>query len=127
MGASGSVAWMFNQCGQFIFEASAYTEEQMMDAALEAGAQDVRLEGERWVMTSEATDFNTVLESIEGAGLAYLEAEFTMVPENTISVTGKEAQQVIRLMEKLEDLDDVMKVHANFEIDDAEMEQILNG
>ena len=127
MGAAGSVAWMFSKCGQFLFEASAYTEEQMMDAALEAGAQDVRLEGERWVVTSEPTDFNAVLESIERAGLSYLEAELTMVPENTIQVTGKEARQVIRLMEKLEDLDDVMKVHANFEIDDAEMEQILNG
>ena len=127
MGAAGSVAWMFNKCGQFIFEVSAYSEEQIMEAALEAGAQDVCRDGERWIVTSEPADFNTVLESIENAGLSYLEAEFTMVPENTIRVTGKEAQQVIRLMEKLEDIDDVMNVHANFEIDDAEMEQIFNG
>lgn len=127
MGAAGSVAWMFKKCGQFRFQASAYTEEEMMDAALEAGAQDVQLEGEHWVVTSEPADFNTVLEAIEQAGLTYLEAEFTMVADNNIVVTGKEAQQVIRLMEKLEDLDDVMKVHANFEIDDAQMEQILNG
>ena len=99
----------------------------MMDAALEAGADDVRLEGEHWVVSSEPTDFNSTLEAFEQAGLKYVAADFTMVSDTTIRVEGKEAEQVIRLMEKLEDLDDVMKVHANFEIDDDEMERILNG
>lgn len=127
MGAAGSVAWMFRKYGQFTFEASAYTEEQMMDAALEAGAQDVSLAGEHWVVLSEPSDFSAVLDAFDKAGLSYESAEFTMVADTTVALSGKEAQQVIRLMDKLEDLEDVMKVHANFEIDDAEMERILGG
>ena len=126
MGASGSVAWMFQKCGQFTFDASSFSEEEMMEAALEAGAQDVRLEGDHWVVVSEPTDFTNVLDAFDKAGLQYKSAEFTMVAENTVCVGGKEAKQVLRLLDKLEDLDDVMKVHANYEIDDAEMEQLFS-
>jgi len=126
MGASGSVAWMFQKCGQFTFDASSFNEEEMMEAALEAGAQDVRLEGDHWVVVSEPTDFTDVLDAFDKAGLQYTSAEFTMVAENTVGVAGKEAKQVLRLLDKLEDLDDVMKVHANYEIDDAEMEQLFS-
>ena len=116
---------MFKKCGQFIFDGSVYSEDEMMEAALEAGAQDVRPEAQHWVVTSEPMDFTTVLDAFDKAGLKYQSAEFTMVAENTVRVAGKEARQVMRLLDKLEDLDDVMKVHANYEIDDAEMERIL--
>ena len=125
LGASGSVGWMFKKRGQFIFDAAGLSEEVVMEAALEAGAEDVSLEDDAWVVLSDPADFASVLDHFEGSELSYQEAEFTMLPDNTIKVTGKEAEQVVRLMEKLEDLDDVMKVYANFEISDDEMERIL--
>jgi YebC/PmpR family DNA-binding regulatory protein len=125
LGASGSVGWMFKKRGLFTFEAESISEEVMMDAALEAGADDVNLEGETWVVLSEPSDFASVLDHFENSELQCQEAEFTMLPDNTIAVSGKEAEQVLRLMEKLEDLDDVMKVYANFEISDDEIERIF--
>lgn len=127
MGASGSVAWMFKKCGLFTFDAGNLSEDAMMDAALEAGAQDVNFQDGQWVVMSDPGDFAQVLDHFDKVAMHYESAQFTMVAEDTLRVAGKEAEQVLRLMEKLEDLDDVMNVHANFEIEDAQMERILGG
>ena len=124
LGAPGSVAWMFHQQGQIVFDASRHTEEQIMEIALDAGAEDVTQEGETFVVTTDVKSFAEVLDRFEAAGLQAESAQLTMVPESTVKVSGEEAEKVMRLVEKLEDLDDVQKVHANFDIDDAELERI---
>lgn len=124
LGAAGSVAWMFHKRGQFVFDAKKYTEDELMEAALEAGADDVRREGDNWVVYSDPKAFAQVLEQLEKRELQYESAELTMIPENTVKVSGDAAEQVLKLVERLEELDDVAKVYANFDIDDAELERI---
>jgi YebC/PmpR family DNA-binding regulatory protein len=124
LGAVGSVAWMFHKRGVFSFDAEKYTEDQVMSVALDAGAEDVRQEGDVWVVVCEFHAFAHVVNAFDAAGLAYESGELTMVPENHVKVAGEDAEKVLRLVERLEDLDDVQKVHANFDIDEAELERI---
>lgn len=126
MGESGCVAWMFQQKGQFIFDRSLYHEDQVMEVALEAGAEDISDkpdEGIIEVLTGFA-DFNTVQEAVEQAGLETMAAEVSWIPENTVDVEGEAAEKLLRLIDRLEDLDDVQNVYANYNISEAEMERI---
>ncbi|HEV8481944.1 MAG TPA: YebC/PmpR family DNA-binding transcriptional regulator [Blastocatellia bacterium] len=122
LGENGSVAWMFQKKGTIILEKSAADEEKIMELALEAGAEDVSDDGVSWEVTTAPEDFNTVLDAVKGAGMAPLSAEVLMRPTNSVQVTGSAAQQVLRLMEALEDQDDVASVAANFDIPEEEME-----
>jgi YebC/PmpR family DNA-binding regulatory protein len=124
LGESGCVAWMFEKRGMAVFDKSKADEEKLMNTALEAGAADVRETEKEFEVISEPGDFEAVKKKLEDAGLQPLYAEVTMVPQSTIRLTGKEAQQMVRLMESLEDSDDVQHVYANFDISDAEMEQL---
>jgi YebC/PmpR family DNA-binding regulatory protein len=124
LGESGCVAWMFEKRGMAVFDKSKADEEKLMNTALEAGAADVRETEKEFEVISEPGDFEVVKKKLEDAGLQPLYAEVTMVPQSTIRLTGKEAQQMVRLMESLEDSDDVQHVYANFDISDAEMEQL---
>ncbi len=124
LGAAGSVAWMFQKKGVFTFDAGTYSEDQVTEAALEAGAEDVKADGDSLVVYSDPKAFSDVLESFEKQGLALLGAELTMLPDSTVKVAGVEAERVLRLVERLEDLDDVQKVYTNFDIDEAELERI---
>jgi YebC/PmpR family DNA-binding regulatory protein len=126
MGESGCVAWMFNQKGQFIFDSTETDEEQLMDIALEAGADDVEENPDAGciVVTCEPSDFGTVQEAIDTADMEARVAEISWIPENTIAVEGEAAEKLMALIERLEDLDDVQNVFANYEISDAEMERI---
>jgi YebC/PmpR family DNA-binding regulatory protein len=124
MGAANSVAWMFHRRGRILFDAKKYGEDQLMEAALEAGAQDVTREGDAFVVITDMKSFGHVLDHLEKHKFVYESAELTMVPENTVRVAGDEAEKVMRLVERLEELDDVQKVYANFDIDDAELERI---
>ena len=124
LGESGCVAWMFEKRGMAVFDKSKADEEKLMNTALEAGAADVRETEKEFEVISEPGDFEAVKKKLEDAGLQPLYAEVTMVPQSTIRLTGKEAQQMVRLMETLEDSDDVQHVYANFDISDAEMEQL---
>ena len=124
LGEAGCVSWMFDKRGLIVFEKEKVDEEKLMDAALEAGAQDVRETDKEFEVLTEAGDMEKVKTKLEKAGIVPAYAEVGMVPQSTVRLTGKEAQQMLRLMESLEDSDDVQHVYANFDIPDEEMEQL---
>lgn len=124
LGATGSVGWMFHKRGQFVFDAQKYTEDQIMEAALDAGGDDVRSDSDSIVVFCELRAFTQLLDHFDAQGLKYESAELTMISENQVKVSGGDAEKVLRLVERLEDLDDVQKVHANFDIDESELERI---
>jgi YebC/PmpR family DNA-binding regulatory protein len=119
---SGSVAWMFQKKGVILVDKGAASEEQIMEIALEAGAEDVNDDGLSWEVVTAPEDFGSVLEKIKSAKIEPISADIIMRPANSVKVTGATAQQVLRLMEALEDHDDVAKVSSNFDIEAAEME-----
>jgi len=126
MGESGCVSWMFHQKGQFIFDREQADEEQLMDIALEAGAEDVIDSPENGCIevTCGIGEFGNVQQAIETAALEPQVGEITWIPENSIEVEGEAAEKLLALIERLEDLDDVQNVYANYDISDAEMERI---
>jgi transcriptional/translational regulatory protein YebC/TACO1 len=119
MGTSGSVSWQFERKGRIYIDATRYDEDSTLLAALEAGAEDLRREGDIYVVTTELTAFGSVQDALREAGLAIEQAELTKVAKNTVDVAGADAQKHIRLLDALDDLDDVQKVHSNAEIDEA--------
>lgn len=125
LGESGCVAWMFEQRGLIQIDKEGVTEDDLMDLALEAGADDVIEEETEFQVLTAPEDFNDVRDALEAAEPKVLEAEITMIPKNTVDVTEeKVAKALLRLLELLEDHDDVQGVHANFDIDDTLMEQL---
>jgi len=126
MGESGCVAWMFHQKGLFVFDHQEVDEDALMEAALEAGAEDVRERADEgyFEVTSSPADFVQVQEAMEAANLKYQVAEISWIPENTVHVEGDSAGKLLHLIERLEELDDVQNVYANYDIDDAEMERL---
>jgi YebC/PmpR family DNA-binding regulatory protein len=119
MGTSGSVAWQFERKGQIYVDASRYDEDATLMAALESGADDMRREGDVYVITTELASFNTVQEGLRAAGIAFDEAELSMIAKNTVEVAGADAQKLLKLLDALDELDDVQKVHSNADIDEA--------
>lgn len=126
MGQSGSVSYMFEKKGFFTFDMSTVTEDKLMEAALEAGAEDVVPNPEDGVyeVYTDPTEFAIVRNAFDKAGLKYSQGDLSMIPKNTVKVAGKVAQQVLNLLEELEDLDDVQSVYANFDIPSEEMANI---
>ena len=124
LGASNSVGFLFDRKGQITVEAARHDEDAVMEAALEAGAEDFRREDESYVVTTEPTQLHAVKGVLEEKGIAVVDAELAMVPKTTVKVEGKTAEALLRLLEELEDLDDVQKVHANFDIDAEEMARV---
>jgi YebC/PmpR family DNA-binding regulatory protein len=122
LGESGSVAWMFQKKGTIIIDKNAADEEKMMELALEAGAEDVAGDEDTWEVITSPEDFNTVLDAVKAAKIEPLSSDVAMRPTNSVQVAGSMAQQVLRLMEALEDNDDVSNVAANFDIPAEEME-----
>ena len=121
MGESGSVSWMFERKGVFVFEKTAYSEEELMEAALAAGADDLHDEGDTWEIHTSISDFNTVREAFESDKLIMQSAELVMIPQNMISVDIETAKKVVKLLEALEDYDDVQQVYSNVDIPDEIM------
>ncbi|HEX6535138.1 MAG TPA: YebC/PmpR family DNA-binding transcriptional regulator [Gemmatimonadaceae bacterium] len=121
LGATNSVAWMFERKGQIYVDATRYDEDAALEAALEAGAEDLKREGDQYIITTEPTELHNVKGALETAGIVAQEAEIAMIPRTTVHVEGKTAESLLKLMEELEELDDVQKVEANFDIDLAEM------
>lgn len=119
LGTDGSVAWQFDRKGQIVVDASRYTEEAVFEASIEAGAEDVTGDGEEFVISAGVSEFNAVQDAVRGAGIEVSSAELTRVAKNEVSVTGKDAEKLIKLMEALDELDDVQKVHSNADIDEA--------
>lgn len=123
LGESGCVNWMFDKKGSITVEKEGIDEEELMDLALEAGAEDVVDEEESFQLLTEPEAFNDVVDQLEKAGIKFSEATIAMIPQNTIEVSEeKTARSLLRLLDNLEDHDDVQKVHANFDIDDALMD-----
>jgi YebC/PmpR family DNA-binding regulatory protein len=117
LGASGCVAYMFEPRGLITIDAAdAPGEDRLMELALEAGADDVELDDGVWTIATAPTDLLHVKESLEEAGLKLGSSEQTMLPQNTVAVTGRDAEKVLALLEALDDHDDVQKVYANFDL-----------
>jgi YebC/PmpR family DNA-binding regulatory protein len=120
----GAVAWQFDRKGQILVDRKA-DEEELMLVALEAGAEDLADDGELWRVTVPPTDLHKVRTAIEEAGIAVDSSDLTMVPQNTIELNdGESAKKVLRLIDALDDHDDVQNVHANFDIPDAILEAV---
>ena len=117
LGSAGSVAWMFDKRGQIYVDAARYDEDTTMEAALEAGAADFVREGEQYVVTTGVTDLHAVQEGLKGRGIAPESAEIALIPKSTVKVEGKNAETLMKLMEALEEHDDVSKVSSNFDVD----------
>jgi YebC/PmpR family DNA-binding regulatory protein len=123
LGESGCVAWMFRKRGVIAIEKSAAEEDRLMELALEAGADDMVSDDDGFQVLTAPENFSIVRDALEKAGLAIANAEVTMIPENTVKVAGHQAEQALKLMEELEDHDDVQGVAANFDIDEEVMAQ----
>jgi len=121
LGTPNSVSWMFDKKGQIYVDASKIDEDSLMEAALDAGAEDVAREDERFLVSTNPSDFHAVQSALKNKGVEVVEAELAMVPKNTVQVAGKDAEALFKLLETIEDLDDVQKVWANFDVDVAEM------
>ncbi len=124
MGSNGCVAWMFDLKGYISLDRKKVDEDLLMETVLDAGAEDVREDADEFEVITEPENFETVKQAIEKAGIAYEMAEVTRLPQNTTVLQGKEAEQMIRLMENLEDCDDVQKVYTNADIADEAMQNI---
>jgi transcriptional/translational regulatory protein YebC/TACO1 len=109
---------MFERKGVITLDKAKHAEEAVMEAALEAGADDVRDEADTWAIHTAAADLNAVREAFESAGMEMLSAELSMIPINTVSVDAETGRKLVRLMDALDENDDVQKVHANFDLPD---------
>jgi len=125
LAAENSVAWMFSRKGQVIVEKQKADEEKLLNAALDAGADDMSDDGSAWEIVSAPESFEAVRDAVKGLGLEPASAEVAMIPQNYIKLQGKDAQQMLRLMEALDDHDDVQHVWANFDIEEKEIEASL--
>jgi YebC/PmpR family DNA-binding regulatory protein len=123
LGESGSVAWMFNKKGQIVVEATTTSEDEMMEIALDVGAEDMKSDGDTYQILTAPEDFMSVLDATKSKGIEPVSAEIAMIPQNTIRIEGGQAVQMLKLYEALDDHDDVQSVYANFDIDEAVMEQ----
>jgi len=121
LGETGSVGWLFEKKGYIVVDKAARPEEEFFDIAIEAGADDVRDDGDNLEIITSPENFENVQSAIKSAGIEPQVAEVSMVPQNYVKLEGTSAQQMLRLMEAMEDHDDVQKVYANFDIDEAEM------
>jgi YebC/PmpR family DNA-binding regulatory protein len=125
LGESNSVAWMFHKKGYIVIEKTKAQEDTLMDAVLEAGADDLRDDGDNWEVLSAPNVFEAVREAVKKLGVEPASAEVAMLPQNYVKLEGKTAQQMVRLMEALDDHDDVQHVWSNFDIEEKEIEASL--
>ena len=125
LGESNSVAWMFEKKGYIVVEKSKSDEESLMSAALDAGADDMRDDGDSWEIVSPPDGFQAVLEAVKKLGIEPAAAEVAMLPQNYVKLEGKPAQQMVKLMDAVEDHDDTKKVWSNADIEEKEIEASL--
>ena len=121
----GAVAWQFERKGVLILEKSAATEDDLMLAALDAGAEDIEDQGDTWQITTAPSDLHAVRTALDEAGIAVTSADLTMLPSSTIALgDASSAKSVLRVIDALEDHDDVEAVYANFDIPDSVLEAV---
>ena len=123
LGETGSVGWIFTKQGLIEIEQSAASEDQVMEIALEAGADDVKTEDGVHSVNCSPQSFDAVKAAFEGKNIPILSSEIAMVPSTQVKLEGKDAQHMLKLMEALEEHDDVQNVYANFDIEESVMEQ----
>jgi YebC/PmpR family DNA-binding regulatory protein len=124
LGEQGSVAWMFDRRGQILIEGEKAKEDDLMNLVLDAGAEDLRSDGENWEVLTAPENLSSVQEAVQKAGIPVVSAAVAMIPKNTVQVEGKNASGILRLTEALEEHDDVQNVFSNFDIDEKEMEAL---
>jgi YebC/PmpR family DNA-binding regulatory protein len=124
MAEAGAVSWMFHKKGDIVIPKSAIKEDDLMGIVLDAGAEDLRDDGENWEVLTDPTAYESVLEAVKKAGLGPTSASVAMIPQNYIKLEGPAAHQMIRLIEALEEHDDVQNVHSNFDIDQRLLEEV---
>jgi len=124
LGESGSVAWMFKKKGVVTVPASSTSEDAIMEAGLEAGAEDVINDGDIFMLYTDPSSLESVRSALESKNVKIEKAEMSMIPQTTVKLSGKDAETMLKLIENLEDNDDVQKVHSNFDIDDEEMAKL---
>ena len=121
LGESGSVGWMFDKKGYLVVDKAAKPEDQLFDIAIDSGAEDIRDDEDNWEIITSPENFEAVQTAIKSAGITPQVAEVEMIPQNYIKLEGSQAGQMVKLMEALEDHDDVQKVSANFDMSEADM------
>ncbi len=124
LGETGCVTWIFNKRGYIVVEKSKIGEEALLELVTEAGAEDMKDDGENWEVISPPESFQQVVEALNKAGATPTVAEISMVPQTYVKLSGKSAEQMLRLMEELDEHDDVQHVYANFDIEAAELQSL---
>jgi len=124
---NGAVGWMFSRKGEIVVPKEAAGEDKMMDIVLEAGADDLKDDGSGWYIVTPPEALEKMKEALAKAGITPTSAEIAMVPQNYIKLTGAQANQMVRLVEALEEHDDVQHVYANFDIDESEIQEAVSA
>lgn len=122
LGESGCVSWMFTKKGMLIIPTSTIEEDELMEIVLDNGAEDMKTEGENYEITTAVEDFDNVLQAVKAKEIEMVSAEIARIPSTLVKLQGKQAEQMLKLAEKLEELDDVQNVWSNFDIPDEEIE-----
>ncbi len=126
LGESGCVAWMFEQKGVINVEKSQTDEDTLMEVALEAGAEDIKDEGDSWQVLCAPSDFEAVRDALTNAGIGYTSAEVSMLPSTTVPLDKNQAEQVLKLIDALEEHDDVQRTYSNFEVSDEVLASLVS-
>jgi YebC/PmpR family DNA-binding regulatory protein len=124
LGSAGSVAWMFDRLGQIGVDATRFDEDATMEAALEAGAKDMAREGDQYLISTAVHEFHAVQEALRARKIAWESAEIAMIPKTTVKVEGGDAARLMRLIEAIEEHDDVAKVFSNFDVDEEALASV---
>src|SRR5579871_3265270 len=124
MAEAGAVSWMFHKKGDIVVPKSAAKEDDLMNIVLESGGEDLHDDGENWEILTEPSAYEAVLEAVKKAGIEPASSSVAMIPQNYIKLEGQAASTMIRLMEALEEHDDVQNLHSNFDIDQKLLEEV---
>jgi YebC/PmpR family DNA-binding regulatory protein len=127
MAEAGAVGWMFHRKGEITVPKEAISEDRLLDLTLEAGAEDMKDDGSSWYIVTPPESLEAVKEALTKAGIKPESADLAMVPQNYIKLTGQQATQMLRLVEALEEHDDVQHVYANFDIDESEIQAAVSA
>ena len=124
LGENGCVSWIFAKKGSIVIDKKAIGEDELMELVLEAGAEDVRTEGSEYEVITEPAAFEAVKKAIDDKSIKHLSASISKIPSNTVKLDAGKAESMLKMMEKLEDNDDVQNVYSNFDIDEDVMEKL---
>ena len=124
LGETGCVTWVFNKLGYIVVEKSKAEEDTLLELITEAGAEDMKDDGENWEIFCPVESFQQVVDALNKAGIAPAVAELSMIPQTQVKLSGKPADQVLRLMDELDEHEDIQHVYANFDIEDAELQSL---